>query len=168
LSRFLLSRNQRYAVTCLFFLGYAIILILGPFQPSFVYQTIVVFVYWCVGIGILSTIFAGSIIEQAYTFPFSLDVVFSHVPKVFEPNRRLPYGRRRLYGKVEKVDQSSRSYVLRIGWRPWTSILTIDLSKVDDSTTTVRYDTSFFFGYEKPFRAGLDLFFLLLNTSLTT
>jgi len=148
-------------VSGIFFLGYFIMFIFDFFQRSYAYSSVAEFLYIAGGLAILSAIFGGPVVERAYTFPFPLDAVYNNVPKIFERNRR------RLYGRVVNRDQSSNTYVVRIGWL-LASIMTVNLSKVDESKTIVhaRYEGKFFIG----FGSGriLDVFFGLLHSSLIT
>jgi hypothetical protein len=166
--RLSVSKNQRLLIVAAFLVGYFAITFVLDFLHGPIYSLLAWFLYPIVGYVVLSALFGGPTAEQGYTYPFPIGAVFNNIPKVFEANRKRPHGRRKLYGKVMNADQTSNSYLLKLGWWPSASFMAVNLTKLDENRTVVqvRLKTGFFHVFD-PSKAMFRLFFDLLYSSLT-
>ena len=165
---FQISKNQRLLIAGIFVVSYFTVTLGLDLLHEDIYSLIATLLYYLGGYAILSALFGGPSAEEGYTFPFPIDTVFNNVPRVFESNRKRPYGRRKLYGKVANVDVAAKSYLLKLGWWPLASYLMVNLTKLDANRTIVqvRYKTESFHLFN-PSKAMLRLFFDLLYSSIT-
>jgi hypothetical protein len=116
-------------------------------------------VYFLGGVMVLNRVVDGVSEQQAYTFPYSGDLVSRTVPKVIESYY--------VWKRFVETDSASGHYVIQLGSGRRGLLMTIAVGKIDDGAAEVkvRCETNQFFEFGS-LKSTIAVFFRGLHVSL--